>query len=253
LPQPRTIKPLGQPFIELSSIDSTNNYARTLIREGKGQHGMAIFTYDQTAGKGQRGKVWETEKGMNLALSLLVKPDFLTISQQFQLSVVTALACYDFFSQYAIEDTKIKWPNDLYWQDRKAGGILIESIVSESGKWEWAIIGIGINLNQVVFPENLPNPVSLRQITGKTFEGKKCAEELAFLLSKRYDQLQTTGFEELHKNYLLHLYKKGDTVRLKKNAAAFMAKIETVTPQGELIITHAITEAIQFGEIEWLK
>jgi BirA family biotin operon repressor/biotin-[acetyl-CoA-carboxylase] ligase len=241
------------PFIELPTIDSTNNYARNLIREGKGQHGMAIFTYDQTAGKGQRGKSWETEKGMNLAVSLIVKPDFLTISQQFQLSAATALACHDFFSHYAGDATKIKWPNDLYWQDRKAGGILIESIVSETGKWEWAIIGIGINLNQVVFSENLPNPVSLRQITGKSFDGKNCAQELIGKLSNRYYELKENGFNNLHSSYLEHLYKKGDAVRLKKNAAAFIATIDTVTAQGELIITHGITESIQFGEIEWLK
>ena len=86
-------------LIILDKIDSTNNYAMQLIDKNAVTDGLTIIANEQTNGKGQRGKVWETEKGMNLALSLLVKPDFLTISQQFQLSVVTALACYDFFSR----------------------------------------------------------------------------------------------------------------------------------------------------------
>lgn len=252
MPQPSTHTPLGLPFVELPFTDSTNNYARTLIKEGKGQHGMAIFTSDQQAGKGQRGKRWVAEKGKNLALSLIIKPHFLTISQQFQLSAMVAVATSKLLTEITNGNCSIKWPNDLYWQDRKAGGILIESIVSAGGNWDWAIIGIGINVNQDKFPENLPNPVSLKQITGKNFEPKDLAVLLCKKLSEQYLQLSQEGFENIYKNYLHQLYKKGQAVRFKKGAAAFNATIESVAPNGDLVINHSIRESIPFGQIEWV-
>src|SRR5437667_2750998 len=165
------------PFVELQSVDSTNIYALKQVHAGLAQHGMAIFAHNQTAGKGQRGKIWISEKGANINLSVVIKPEALIVSEQFQLSVCAAVAIHHFFSQYAGDSTRIKWPNDMYWQDRKVGGILIENIVgsltagqagreSAVGSWQWAIIGIGININQTSFPPDLHNPVSLKQITG---------------------------------------------------------------------------------------
>jgi BirA family transcriptional regulator, biotin operon repressor / biotin---[acetyl-CoA-carboxylase] ligase len=197
LPHLPTHQPIGTPFIELLSVNSTNNYARQQIHGGLAQHGMAIFTHEQVAGKGQRGKKWASEKGMNMALSIIVNPQPLLLAEQFQLSACVAVAAHDFFSQYTSEDaTKIKWPNDLYWQDRKAGGILIESGVGsrESGvnTWQWAIVGIGININQTSFPADLPNPVSLKQITGKNFTPLELAKELCTAFDKRFSEL--TGY-----------------------------------------------------------
>jgi BirA family biotin operon repressor/biotin-[acetyl-CoA-carboxylase] ligase len=111
------------PFVELQSVDSTNNYARKLIHDKLAQHGMAIFSHEQVAGKGQRGKIWFSEKDANILLSILLKPGPLQLSQQFRLSACMAVTVYDFFQKYAGEATAIKWPNDLYWQDRKAGDI----------------------------------------------------------------------------------------------------------------------------------
>ena len=113
---------------------------------------------NRLAGKGQRGKIWTSEKDANIILSIVINPEPLQLSQQFQLSACVAVAVNDFFTKYAGMQTKIKWPNDLYWQDRKAGGILIENIVSTHqliiNNWEWAIIGIGININQTSFSLN---------------------------------------------------------------------------------------------------
>ena len=90
----------------------------------------------------------------------------------------------------------IKWPNDLYWRDRKAGGILVENIFRGS-TWEWSIVGIGLNINQVKFPENLTNPVSFRQITGKTFQVLELSKELCFHLQQTWEDLLTAGDEML--------------------------------------------------------
>ena len=98
------------------------------------------------------------------------------------------MAVLTFFTKYAGDRTRIKWPNDIYWKDRKAGGILIENVL-QGGKWKYSIVGIGININQILFPANILNPVSLAQITGKTFEVIALAKELCSHLEKRWQQL----------------------------------------------------------------
>ena len=167
-------------------------------------------------------------------------------------------------------DTKIKWPNDLYWQDRKAGGILIENVIgvnktkdkqsrSEAGEneatysaWHWSVIGVGINICQTFFPEELKNPVSLRQITGSDYRPVELAKELRQIILKNFHHLVTKGFDDLYSSYLAFLYKKGEAIKLKKGSRVFEATIKSVSPTGKLIVQHAIEEVYDFGEIEWL-
>lgn len=244
------------PFIELQSVDSTNNYARQLIHAGLAQHGTAIFAHEQVAGKGQRGKAWTSEKDQNIALSIVLNPLPLPPARQFQLSASVSAGVHDFFSKYAGENTKIKWPNDLYWQDRKAGGILIESIIgsgeAKTGLWEWAIIGVGININQTTFPPHLPNPVSLKQITGKNFETILLAKELYNYIEKKIRVLIQKGFDGIYDQYQENLYKKNEKVRFKKENRAFEAIVKKVTPTGQLVVQHSIDEEFNFGEVEWV-
>jgi len=276
LPQPPVYSPIGLPFIELQSVDSTNNYARQQIHDGLAQHGNTIFAHEQLAGKGQRGKIWRSETSSNIILSIVIKPDQLRLMQQFQLSACVAVSVQEFFSKYAGDDTKIKWPNDLYWQDRKAGGVLIESVVrspsaaiglpqakqeSGVGEWLWSIIGIGININQTAFPSYLVNPVSLKQITGKNFDIITLAKELCGILDKNLMVLQKGGFEKIYSLYVSHLYKKDATVKLKKDSRVFEATIVSVSPVGKLIVRsdsyrdieeEPIDIGFDFGEIEWV-
>lgn len=251
------------PFIELQSVDSTNNYARGLIHDKLAQHGTAVFAHEQGAGKGQRGKIWMSEKDANILLSIVLKPQPLKLSQQFQLSACIAVSVLEFFKKLAGDATTIKWPNDLYWQDRKAGGILIESVVrslstglagqeAETGSWDWAIAGIGININQTSFSAQLPNPVSLKQITGKNFNPIVLAKDLYAIVEKNYRELISEGFKNIYSKYISNLYQKGSTVSLKKDNRIFEAIIKTVTPSGKLVIQDAIEEEFDFGEVEWL-
>ncbi len=252
MPQPSDIQTIGTPFVELQSVDSTNNYARQQIHAGMAQAGMAIFTYEQVAGKGQRGKVWASQKDVNIALSIVITPNPLKVVQQFQLSACVAVALHQFFMKYAGDTTKIKWPNDLYWQDRKAGGILIENIIGSAGNWDWAICGMGININQTSFSPNLPNPVSLKQITGKDFKVISLAKELCICLNEKFQKLINTGFEPIYNQYLNHLYKLNDKVKLKKDSRVFEAVIKSVSPEGKLVVQHVIEEEFNFGEVEWV-
>jgi BirA family transcriptional regulator, biotin operon repressor / biotin---[acetyl-CoA-carboxylase] ligase len=257
---------LGKHLTILQSVDSTNNYAMASVRAGLAKHGDAFFAMEQLNGKGQRGKRWQTEPGNNIILSVLLHPQHLQPAQQFKLSTAVALACYDFFAACAGDATKIKWPNDIYWRDRKAGGVLIENIISGQltndsigdsndnnqslSAWQWAIIGIGININQTLFPDNLSNPVSLKQITGKEWNVIDLVKDLCGHLQKRYEQLLTNY--DLLNEYNQYLYKRNESVRLKKDNRVFEATINEITAHGRLSVTTAIVEQFNFGEVEWV-
>ena len=186
----------------------------------------------------------------------MIKPDFLKLSQQFSLSACIAVSVHQFLSNYILDGLKIKWPNDLYWQDRKAGGILIESVVSssstENGNWLWAIAGMGINLNQTNFPDWIQQPVSLKQITGKTFDTLLMAKELCIFLDNNLFELQNAEFEKIFRYYNQMLFKRDEIVKLRKGGRVFEAQIKSVNQSGQLIIQHATEEIIDFGEIEWV-
>ncbi len=243
-------------FKILDSVDSTNNYAMAKVRQGMAKHGMAFVTKEQTAGKGQRGKTWRSISGQSIAMSLILKMDMLRIDQQFYLSICMALAANDFLNKYSGGQTTIKWPNDLYWCDRKAAGVLIENVVStgqlQTRNWQWAVVGIGININQTDFDASLPNPVSLKQITGKEYDVIVLAEELYYLMMKWFDKLLEKNYSELHAAYLQQLYKKNEKVRLKKENAVFETVIKSVNTQGQLITQDAIERVFNVGEIEWI-
>ena len=253
---PSAVNPEGSPFIELQSVDSTNKYAMNLVHAGMAQHGMSVFSHEQTSGKGQRGKEWNSEKGANIALSLIINPFPLILSEQFKLSVCSAVSVLEFFSQLAGDETKLKWPNDLYWRDRKAGGVLIENSVlsneSGTGIWHWSVIGIGINVNQTSFSTDLPNPVSLKQITGENFDPLELAKELSNFFYKNFQLLIEGNFDQLFAKYQSELYKKDEVVKLKKGSRVFEATIKAVSKSGQLITQHSIEEKFEFGEIEWM-
>jgi BirA family transcriptional regulator, biotin operon repressor / biotin---[acetyl-CoA-carboxylase] ligase len=248
LSHPGQETPIGHPYIILPTIDSTNNYAMRQIQAGLATHGATWFALEQTAGKGQRGKSWLTTPNQNIMLSSVVVPGLLP-SRQFWLSATVALACYDFYKKYAGDETAIKWPNDVYWRDRKAGGILIENVFRGTD-WLYAVVGIGINVNQVVFDPSLPNPVSLKQITGKDFNAAEMGKELCQALEHRYRQLQTGGTETIMQEYQQVLYKIHQPVTLKKGAVLFETTITGVSDSGRLLTKDVMEREFDFGEVE---
>jgi len=250
-----SIKPSANfSFTILDSVDSTNNYAMAMAHAGLAKHGDAFFAHVQTNGKGQRGKQWQTGQGENIAISIVIDPEPLHQQQQFYLSASIALACFDFFNKYAGDETKIKWPNDLYWRDRKAGGVLIETVLR--GKdWKWAVVGIGININQVKFSNELKNPVSLKQITGKSFDAAELAKELHFLVMKRVTKLTQEPFDiliDLIEEYNQCIYKLNEKVRLRHNNEIIDVVINNVNATGQLLATDTLQKQFNFGEVEFL-
>ena len=242
---------IGQPFIELPVVESTNIYAMDHLQANLAAHGVVYFAHAQTKGKGQHGKRWETEAGKNLTMSVILDCSFLSLLNQFPLSVMVAVSFHDLVSKYAHEETFIKWPNDLYWRDRKAGGILIENQV-RGNHWLGSVVGIGLNLNQTAFPVMLKNPVSLKQITGKQHEPINMAKEFCAFLEIRYQQLKNGDFEGLLKHYNKYLYKVGQQARLQYQSKAFDCIIKGVGADGELKVQNGLKDSFQFGEVEWL-
>ena len=192
---------LGAPLIELSTIDSTNIYAMAQIKAGLAKSGSCYTADFQTNGKGQHGRVWESTKGQNLLCSYILELNTLdalknwTPADQIGFSAAIALGTRAFFSAFAGSETKIKKPNDIYFSDRKAGGILIENLV-RGQEWTWAVIGIGMNINQTEFsPEALnsvsSNPISLQEITNQSWDVKKMQQHLSEALNDAiHDWLQ---------------------------------------------------------------
>jgi BirA family transcriptional regulator, biotin operon repressor / biotin---[acetyl-CoA-carboxylase] ligase len=252
LPLNRYMNPIGKNLTILPTVDSTNNYAMAQLRAGLASSGDVYLAMEQTAGRGQRGNSWQTDPASNIAISIVFQPLTLPIARQFYLVAAVALGCHHFFSAVTGQDeTTIKWPNDLYWRDRKAGGILIENIIS-ADQWHWAVIGIGININQTHFAEHLPNPVSLKQITGKDWDVLDMTRQLCACIDLQLWQLEKNK-ELLLQQYNNVLYKKNQTVRLKKETRIFEAQIKGVTNTGKLITQTSIEELFDFGEIQWVK
>lgn len=245
------LNPIGTPFIELLTVESTNNYAMALARAAMAQQGTAVFAHEQTKGKGQRNKTWASQKDMNIAMSVVVEPEWIAPSDIFLLSMMTAVAVREFINQYTFHAVKIKWANDVYWCDRKAAGILIENIW-KGNECSFSIVGIGININQTHFDELDGKAVSLKQITGKNFEPVVLAKQLCKILEQKYQLLQQSS-KTIVEEYKSHLYKLNETVKFKKQNRVFEATIKDVNMNGELVVQHSIEERFCVGEVEWMN
>lgn len=244
------LNPIGIPFIELLTVESTNNYAMGLARAGMAQHGASVFAHEQTKGKGQRSKKWISSRGLNIAMSVIIEPEELNSLRLFSLSMMTSLAVRDLLIRYVRDEIKIKWPNDIFWRDRKAAGILIENLW-QGDEWKFAILGIGINVNQTDFRELATKAVSLKQITGKDFTPIVLANELCEYLDEKF-RLLVADSSTIVNQYKSHLYKINEPIKLKKANRIFEASFKDVNDNGQMIVQHSIEESFDVGEVEWI-
>lgn len=239
-------------FVVLDEVESTNNYAMQQAREGLATHGQAWFAYEQRNGKGQRGKKWVSNKGENIILSLIVKPDKLFLTNPFFFSMLVANICRQFLAEKTDLQTCVKWPNDIYIDDRKAGGILIENVFVGI-EWKWAVIGIGLNVNQTLF-DNIENTaVSLKNITGINYNPLQLAKELQYLVLSSLNELSSYDLEIIHSRFNEFLYKKNQIVSLKKDTAVFNTTIISVNKYGQLITYDTMERLFNVGDIAWIK
>lgn len=219
--------------IALDETISTNRYAKEMPEDES--HELTLVTAEfQTAGRGAGTNTWESERSQNLLFSLISYPQRLQASQMFALSEVTALAIRDVLCSYT-EGFQIKWPNDIYHNDKKIVGMLIENDLR--GKWVYrSIIGVGVDINQTRFLSDAPNPVSLAQILGKEVERDQVLNSIMQRFIYYYGIMEEECYSELHQLYMQHLYRKDALHPYSDEGGIFRARIRDVEPTGHLVL-----------------
>ncbi len=239
-------------LIILNETDSTNNYAGRLIAQGNPVEGTVVLSYYQSGGRGQTGNCWESEPGMNLLATFILFPGFLPPREQFILSKITSLALVDRLRQETV-GISIKWPNDIYAGKKKIAGILIETSV-QGNQLHSALIGIGLNLNQIKFGEHLPNPVGLKELTGKTFDPVDMALQIRKIFMEWYEKLKDGLLPEIHTAYLNNLFGHNEWAVFKKEGQIFEARICGIGTYGQLLLEErsGVLSEYLFKEIEFI-
>ena len=239
-------------IIFLTEVESTNNYANQLVLSKAAEHGTVVLAQYQNKGKGQQGNGWESEAGKNLLSSIILFPDFLSAAKQFYLSKITSLSIIDFLKTETGGIT-LKWPNDIYIENKKVAGILIENAI-KGQNLSSTIIGIGLNLNQELFVSNAPNPVSLKQVSAKHYNIENVAETIFDNMHLWYQILKNGGFNEIDFAYFNQLYRAKEWAMFAKKGVQFEAKINGIGEFGQLILEErngSISEYL-FKEVEFV-
>ena len=234
----------GKVYHRFDELPSTNDYAAELIAKSTPPEGTVVRADSQSAGRGQFGSRWESAAGKNLTLSVIFYPDWLETGAQFCLGMAVALALHDTVSRPPSpvprppSPVKIKWPNDLYLGDRKAGGVLIQNALS--GRFlQSSVVGIGLNVNQLEFDPSIPNPTSLALAFGRSFDPEDLSDRLLECLEQRYLQLKAGRRAELKAGYERHLYRSGVPARYARaGGPEFTGTIRGVDPDGRLRVEN---------------
>ncbi len=213
--------------------------------------GYTIYTSFQSSGYGQIGNSWESENGKNLLFSMVLHPEQIHASGQFFISEAISLAIYEFLS-CETDNITIKWPNDIYYKDKKISGILIENNLCEAYIKD-CIIGVGLNLNQEIFTSDAPNPVSLKNITGNTYNIADVLNKIRHNFFRLYN-LGLADKDKLHSMYISHLFRFGVPARYIDCNGEFTGVITAVSPDGHLhIIDSDNSERIfAFKEVQFV-
>ncbi len=242
---------VGKVLKRFETLPSTNAYALEVLTRENVMEGTVFITYNQTHGRGQRGTRWVSEKGKNIALSVVLRPAFLPLTDQFYLNKAVSLAVHRSVSGY-FPDTSIKWPNDIYVKDRKIAGILMQSVVQGAGI-KVAVIGIGLNVNQTVFGEEAPNATSMALEGGRNLDILDVEEQLFSELDTFYTMLKRDTYS-LDQLYGEALYRRGDQCRFQKipGGKEFVGMIENVDGAGKLKV-RALEGGIEFFNLKELR
>ena len=244
---------IGSKLFYFEELTSTNSQASLMLKEGLAAQGCVIYTDYQTTGRGRAGNKWESERGKNLLISIILIPNFIPPENQFFISMVISLGVCDFTDSH-LSGSKIKWPNDIYVNDDKIAGILIENSIL-GGTVESTIAGIGININQIAFPSSVPNPVSLSMLTGREYDRKVCLEEFLACLDRRYEMLMSGKLEHIRREYLSRLYWLNEWHFYRSGGKQFRGIIKGISVFGRLIIEdeNASLAEFDFKEVEYVR
>lgn len=243
---------IGKVLNYYESAHSTNSLAAELLSQGKVTEGTICYTFNQTAGRGQYGNAWQCEPFQNIAVSIILSPTFLNAREQFYLNKSIALAIHDTISHYILRGVSIKWANDIYINDKKVCGVLIQNALS-GNSLQSSIVGIGINVNQKSF-DNLPHATSLSLEKKTDLDLYDVVEKLCQCLEKRYLSLKSRQFDKIHAEYMSKMFRYGEEALYQyPNGSYFMGKIIDVNESGKLAIeTKKGLEEFDIKEVKFM-
>jgi len=223
-------------IIKLNAIDSTNSYLRKLVQIKQLENFTVVVAEHQFEGRGQMGTVWESGIGKNLTFSTLIRFSKLEITQQFYLSMAVALGIITVLKSVVNGSFYIKWPNDILADNDKIAGVLIENVLGGS-TLKYAVVGIGLNVNQVVFPKNINNVTSLNKISGSCFDKDELLNKIIKSIQFFVDFIENEDFIELKKRYMASLYKFQTPSMFEDNKGViFLGKIVDISEEGQLMV-----------------
>jgi BirA family transcriptional regulator, biotin operon repressor / biotin---[acetyl-CoA-carboxylase] ligase len=242
---------VGKKIIEFQHLDSTNDYCRQIADIEKLEEGTVVWARHQSNGRGQGKNSWESQKGRNLTFSVILKPEFLEAADMFLLSMVISLGITGYLREHTGE-VSIKWPNDIYAGSKKIAGILIESSVM-GNRVLYSIAGIGININQTRFPGHLPNAVSLKQLTLRSYPLKDSLISICSNIGSWYRLLEGGESGKVRDTYTGQLYRLNESHLYVENNNRFSAVIRGVDKFGRLLLEDGQGSLRPFGmkEIEY--
>jgi BirA family transcriptional regulator, biotin operon repressor / biotin---[acetyl-CoA-carboxylase] ligase len=243
---------IGKNFIRQTSVGSTNTFAAELIQKERPEEGTVILTEFQEKGRGQRETSWESNKGENLLASFIFYPS-LTVADHFLFNQCIALSVHEMIKTELKKNVMIKWPNDILVNEKKIAGILIETGIS-GNQFQYAIAGIGINVNQARFREYSPGATSFFLETGKLFLIKDVLNRLCICFSKWYNILNEKNFDLIRIFYLSKLYRKGELSRFEISNERIIATINGINEDGRLLLEKDDGEIlkINFKEVKYI-
>jgi BirA family biotin operon repressor/biotin-[acetyl-CoA-carboxylase] ligase len=240
---------IGKPLIYLPTCHSTNDTAAEMLPQPL-YEGSVIITSNQTAGKGQRGNSWEAQPDKNLTFSLILKPHMVDIRRQFFLNIIISLAVHASLTKYLGNKVKIKWPNDIFFENSKLGGILIQNFIKKSSI-DTSIVGIGLNVNQTEFLEK--KAISMNQILSQVLDLQEVLNNLLEGIEHYYLLLKNSGYDVLTKEYLANLYWINEE-HLFRDTDLFKGKITGIDETGRLeVVTKQVLKAFNFKEVEFIE
>ena len=239
-------------IIRIKETDSTILELGRMIAAGSLEDGTVVVAENQTAGRGQAGNSWESEPGKNLLFSVVFFPEFLNVEHCFLLSKLTANSIKQVLDTY-ISDITIKWPNDIYYKDKKITGILLENHITDN-RVSQVIVGAGINVNQEVFTSEAPNPVSLKQILGVDMDIDFILKEVVEKMHSSYEALKNGDSDSITRYYHESLYRKSGMHVFSDKNGRFTARIDSVADYGglSLITENGETREYFFKEVSFV-
>ena len=241
-------------LVKLNATDSTNSYLRQIAKDEDLENWAVVTSEFQTEGRGQKGAIWQSERGKNMICSILVRLNNFKARDQFLLNCAVSLGIFNALKEYNLPKLKIKWPNDIMSVSKKLGGILIENTLMRD-EINQTIIGFGINVNQINFSRDLPLAVSVKQLTGKDTDRDILLQEIIVSIKQQFDLIGRGKYDELWQNYDQHLFRKDSAHMFEdKEGQKFMGIIKGVNRKGLLLVENKEESmtAYNFKEISYL-